>query len=223
MNKLIFDIETLAPDFEELPNDVKIDLLEKFSQEYREKTEQEIIEIINNKLALLPQFSQVLAISFYNPDTKRGAVYFWSEQEIKDWSEGTIEFKRFKEEKEIIEKFWVIVRSYQEIITFNGNNFDIPFLLFRSLVHRIKPTLNLLNTEYHIDLYEKLSFNRRLSRMSLKFISLALGIKDPKKDFDGRKIKELIKNNDYKKIVEYALGDVLATAEIYNLWCNHLR
>lgn len=223
MQRLIFDIETIGPDFESLSESVKNDLLEKFSQEYQGKSREEIIQIIEEKLSLLPQFSQVLAISFYNPDTKRGAVYFWSKENIEDWTEEMIEFKRFEEEKKIIEKFWEIVPNYQEIITFNGNNFDIPFILFRSLVYRIRPTISLLDKDYHIDLYEKLSFNRRISRMSLKFVSLSLNFNDPKQNFDGRKIKDLVKIGDYKSIAKYAIGDVLVTAEIYDLWNNYLR
>lgn len=223
MQKLIFDIETISPDFETLPDDLREHLIEKFSQEYPGKSRDEIIQLIDEKLALLPQLSQILAISFYNPDTKRGAVYFWVNDEIESWTEEMIEYKSFKSEKEIIEKFWEIIPNYQEIITFNGNRFDIPFILFRSLVHRIRPTMSLLDKEYHIDLYEKLSFNNRISRISLKLLSLGLNINDPKKNFDGRKLKDLIKAGDYKSIVKYALGDVLTTAEIYNLWTNYLR
>lgn len=223
MQKLIFDIETISSDFTNLSDEVGEHLIEKFSQEYQGKSREEIIQLINDKLPLLPQLSQIFAISFYNPETKRGAVYFWTNEEIESWMEEMIEYKVFKSEREIIEKFWQIVPNYQEIITFNGNRFDIPFILFRSLVHRIRPTMSLLDKDYHIDLYEKLSFNNRISRMSLKLASLALDIDDPKRNLDGGKIRELLRVGDYKSVVKYALGDVLATAELYNLWNNYLR
>jgi len=223
MQKLIFDIETLAPAFDELPQDIKDALIEKFSQEHKEKSRSEIISLIEEKLALLPQFSQVLSVAFYNPDTQRGAVYFWGPSDWPSWVEGLIEFKRFSEEKEILEEFWRIVPNYQEVISYNGNNFDVPFLLFRSFVHRLRPTVNLLDKEYHIDLYQKLSFERRIQLLSLKFLSHSLGLEDPKKNMDGKKIREVFKAGDYQSLVKYALGDVLTTAKIYELWNNYLR
>jgi uncharacterized protein YprB with RNaseH-like and TPR domain len=46
-------------------------------------------------------------------------------------------------------------------ITFNGRSFDAPFLIVRSAVHRIKPSVNLIPNrydKYHIDLFDQLSF-----------------------------------------------------------------
>jgi DNA polymerase elongation subunit (family B) len=223
MQKLIFDIETYGPEFSELPGEIQEYLLEKFSNDFKEKSREELIEIINERISLLPQLSEIIAISFYNPDTQRGAVYFQSKDEIEDWSDNLIDFKRFTSEEELIKKFWEIVPNYQEIITFNGNKFDIPFLLFRSLKHKIRPTYSLLDKEYHIDLYEKLSFNSRIQKVSLKLAALSLGLEDPKEKFDGKKVRELIKNKDYKSLAYYALGDVLTTAKLYELWTNYLR
>ncbi len=223
MQKLIFDIETYGPEFAELPIEIQEYLLEKFSNDFKEKSREDLIEIINEKISLLPQFSEIVAISFYNPDTQRGAVYFQSKEEIEDWSENLIDFKRFSSEEELIKKFWEIVPNYQEIITFNGNKFDIPFLLYRSLKHKIRPTYAILDKEYHIDLYEKLSFNNRIQKLSLKLTAFSFGLEDPKEKFDGKKVRDIIKNKDYKSLVYYALGDVLTTAKIYELWTNYLR
>ncbi|MER3407054.1 MAG: hypothetical protein C4278_01340 [Patescibacteria group bacterium] len=223
MQKIIFDIETIAPDFNELSPSLQDYFLERFSHDYPEKSREELIKIIEEKMALWPQISEILAISFYNPETKRGAVYLQTKDEIEDWTEGSIDFKRLDNEKDLILKFWEIIPNYQEVITFNGNRFDLPFLLYRSMKYQIRPTYNLLDKEYHIDLYEKLSFNSRIHHLSLKLVCLSLGIEDPKKNFDGRMIKELIKNKDYKNLANYALNDVLATAKIYEVWNNYLR
>jgi DNA polymerase I len=223
MNKIIFDIETLAPEFNDLNPTVQEDLIEKFSKDVPEKDREKIIALIEDRLGLLPQFSKIIAISFYNPDTKKGAVHFLAPKDFSNWSEESIEFKCFQEEKELLTEFWKIIPNYQEIISYNGNNFDIPFILFRSLVCHIKPTIDLLNKDCHIDLYQILSFNRRISHLSLKFLSISLNIEDPKKNIDGRKIRNLVKSGDYQSLVKYAIGDVMATAEIYNLWNNYLR
>lgn len=223
MQKLVFDIETLAPDFKDLPPNLQDHLLEKFSQEFEGKSREELIKLIDEKLSLYPQFGEIIAISFYNPETKRGAVYFKWEEEIEDWTENLIDFKRFPTEEELLKKFWEIVPNYQEIITFNGNRFDIPFLLYRSLKYKIRPTYALLDRDYHIDLFEKLSFNQRIKHLSLKLTALSLGFEDPKEIYDGRNVKELVKTKDYRALTSYALKDVLVTAQIYELWSNYLR
>ena len=41
--------------------------------------------------------------------------------------------------------------------------------------------------------------------------------------FEGKKVRELIKNKDYKSLAYYVLGDVLTTAKLYELWTNYLR
>ena len=73
-----------------------------------------------------------------NPDTNKGAVYFQApKQEIKSSEENGILFGTGTE-KEILEKFWLDVQNYQQIISFNGRDFDIPFLMLRSAINGIK-------------------------------------------------------------------------------------
>ena len=90
------------------------------------------------------------------------------------------------QKKEILEKFWNTVKSYREIITFNGRGFDCPFILIRSAVHKIKPTKDLMPNRYngtHIDLLDQLTFygaSRR--RFSLDMWCKTFGIKSPKEE-----------------------------------------
>ena len=70
-----------------------------------------------------------------NPETDKGAVYFQAppagETPIAPFEENGIRFETGSE-KEILEKFWSTVKSYKEIITFNGRGFDCPFILVLS-------------------------------------------------------------------------------------------
>ncbi len=41
-------------------------------------------------------------------------------------------------EKDVLSSFWNVVENGDALVTFNGDRFDIPFLLKRSIIHNIK-------------------------------------------------------------------------------------
>ncbi len=43
-----------------------------------------------------------------------------------------------EDEKKVLQEFWNMITEEDEIITFNGDGFDIPFLIKRSLINNIK-------------------------------------------------------------------------------------
>lgn len=224
--KLIFDIETIGVDFENL---------DKLSQEYLLKyvqTEEEI-EKEKKRLALWPLTGEIVAIGILNPDTNKGAVYFQApEEKINPFEEQGISFETGTE-KEIIEKFWQVISDYQQFISFNGRSFDAPFLMIRSAILGIRPTKNLLANRYlssqpynvqHIDLFDQLSFYGVLQRkFSFHLWAKAFGIKSPKEDgLTGESVKEVFNQKKYLEIARYNLGDLIATKELYDKWQKYL-
>lgn len=223
MGRVIFDIETVGADFEALEPAVR-DYLVKWAENEEEE------EKIKDSLSFYPLTGEIVAIGMLNPDTCKGAVYFqapsgeaplpFEDQNIK-YECGT--------EKEIIEKFWSVIKSYDQIVTFNGRAFDCPFILIRSAVHRIKPTRNLLPYRYsdkdHIDLLDQLSFygaSRR--RFPLDMWCRTFGIKSPKEDgITGYEVKNLFKTGRYADIAQYCAGDLTATRELLSVWENYIR
>src|SRR5574340_1018800 len=122
MSRIIFDIETSGKDF---------DCLEKSSQEYllRWAETDDDVKDVKESLSFYPLTGEVITIGILNPDTDKGAVYFQApETQITPFEENGIKFETGTE-KEILEKFWNTVKSYREIITFNGRGFDCPFIL----------------------------------------------------------------------------------------------
>ena len=225
--KLIFDIETIGVDFESL---------DKLSQEYllRYTESEEETEELKEHLGFWPLTGEIVAIGVLNPDTDKGAVYFQApEEKIDSFEEKEITFETGSE-KEIIEKFWQTVNSYQQFISFNGRGFDAPFLMIRSAILEIKPTKNLLSNRYlsnqpynvqHIDLLDQLTFYGAMRRkFNLHFWSKAFGIKSPKEEgISGDDVKELFKNKKYLEIARYNIGDLLATKELYERWQKYLN
>ncbi len=223
MTKLVFDIETVGVDFESLDDKSK-----EFLLAYSE-TEEEINNV-KNGLGFSPLTGSVIAIGILNPDTNRGAVYYVSDNknETKE-DDGETMYVPCPSEKELLKEFWKIATHYNLFITFNGHAFDVPFLMIRSAVLKIKPTINLMHNRYnkfpHLDLLDVLSnFGAARWRKNLHMWCQAFGIESPKAEgISGDNVAELYKNKEYKKIAKYCFGDIVATAKLYEYWDKYIN
>ena len=228
--KLVFDIETLGVNFQNLDERSK-----KYLEEWARRdasTDEEFNEALLEKersLALHPTTAEVVAIAVYNPDTARGAVYFLAPKKTESFSEGNVDFKGVASEKEIIEWWWQTAKDYEEFISFNGRTFDVPFLMIRSAILGVKPTVDLMKDnrymgERNIDLLDRLTFFGAVRRRpNLHFWAKAFGIESPKEDFGWEEIKGAFERGEYRKIAQYCLNDVLSTAKLYDFWNRYLR
>lgn len=221
MSRVIFDIETVGVDF---------DALEASTREYLLKwaDSEEEQEQVREGLALYPQTGEIAAVCMLNPDTGKGAVYFQTAGDmLLPFEEEGIRYE-CGTEKEILEKFWVAIKSYDKFITFNGRGFDAPFIMVRSAVHRLKPSRDLMPNRYsgpHIDLLDQLTFfgaSRR--RFSLDMWCKTFGIKSPKADgVSGEDVKGLFKAGRFLDIARYCAGDVKATGELFKVWESYIK
>ena len=211
--QLVFDIETYGHDFKTLNPIIQENFLKHL------KTEEEKEEI-KTRTGLFPISGEIVAIAMLNPESKNGKVYFQSnENGIKDYEKDGVEYI-VKDEKGILEAFWNDIKFYQQIISFNGRSFDAPFIIFRSIIHKIQPTKNLIPNRYnsneHLDLLDRLSFYGAFRRFSLEVLCQSFGIKNPKdQGVSGLEVNNLFENKEYKKIAEYCMRDVVATADLY--------
>lgn len=139
-------------------------------------------------------------------------------------------------EKNTLDDFWKILNKYPsaQLVTFNGRNFDCPFLMLRSAVFNIRPSRNLMagtkfNYPLHIDLADELTFYAGFGfgatkRFNFDFYARSFGITSPKSEgVDGSMVNELYKENKIEEIAEYCLRDVSATWELFKIWNNYLR
>jgi predicted PolB exonuclease-like 3'-5' exonuclease len=134
----------------------------------------------------------------------------------------------------MLEQFWQGALSYHNFVTFNGREFDIPFLMIRSAIHKIKPTKNLLSNRYlssqfvnakHIDLCDQLSFYGAVwKKSSLHLACRAFGIVSPKAGgVSGDDVGALFKEKKFVDIAKYNVGDLVATNELYGYWNTYLN
>lgn len=141
-------------------------------------------------------------------------------------------------EPEIIKSFWGIFNEEKyknvHLITFNGRNFDAPFLMLRSAILGLKPTRNLMaGTKFtyplHTDLLDELTFFSpgpygATKRFNFDFYTREFGITSPKGGgIDGSKVSEFYKEGKILDIAEYCLRDITATWELFLKWKEYLR
>src|SRR5882757_10136063 len=143
MQSLVFDIETVPLPFDESFDDVQKEYL------LRNCTTEEEIENQKRFGALNPLLGRVVCIGIYIPESKKGAALFLdtvdSEQTV-DHDNMQIKYKSFTSEAELLTHFWqgLEERRYNAFVSFNGRNFDCPFLMLRSAALGVRPIVNLM-------------------------------------------------------------------------------
>ncbi len=235
MARLAFDIETTALPF---------DTFDPAQQEYLLREAERLPEEdaraarrleIRQQCSLWPLTAQVVCIGMLNADTRRGKVLFLAEDATAEADpDGLIEFMPQMDEAELLAAFWDLARRYEQIITFNGRGFDVPFLYLRSAVLNVpisrKDWLGYrFQTEPHCDLAEQFTFygvsgrEGAARRFNLDFYCKAFGLESPKSQgVTGHDVARLLKEHRHREIAEYCLRDVDATVRLYHLWRERL-
>ena len=221
MPRIIFDIETVGKDFESLDKPIQEYLL-KYAETEDEREE------IKDRLSFYPLTAEIVTIGLLDPDTQKGFAFFQTSCDpLLPFEEDNVLYETGNE-KEILEKFWNIIKDYKQFITFNGRGFDCPFILTRSAVHKIKPLRDLMPNRYndtHIDLLDQLTFygaSRR--RFNLDMWCRTFGIKSPKEGgITGYEVKDLFKAGRHIDIAKYCVGDLRATRELLHYWETYIK
>ncbi|HUO50467.1 MAG TPA: ribonuclease H-like domain-containing protein [Candidatus Paceibacterota bacterium] len=232
MSTLIFDIETVGEDFDQLDATTQEVLTKWIKTESESDDEYEhALENLKNELGFSPLTGQIVAIGVLDAERGKGAVFYQSKKGEKEMEEGGIKFKPMSE-KEMLEAFWEGAKEYDEFVSFNGRMFDAPFLAVRSAIHGVRPSCDLLSNRYtslqrgvrHVDLRDQLSFYGAMRRPgSLHLWCRAFGIESPKGDISGDDVAGLFKAGKCLEIAKYNVGDLHATKALYDKWKTHLR
>jgi predicted PolB exonuclease-like 3'-5' exonuclease len=125
-------------------------------------------------------------------------------------------------EAELIRSFvGRIAELNPQLVTFNGNGFDLPVLRHRAMLHRV-PASGLFRRPYFsrfstdaLDLYDVLGSFGASSRMKLDELSRFLGLAGKPDGIDGSKVSALIAEGRIADVSRYCETDVVNT---YRLW-----
>ena len=235
MARLVFDIETsrqpLAA-FDEAQQEYLFRDAEKLPDESAQAVRRE--EILR-QFNLWPFTARVVCIAMLNADTARGQVLFTAEDYEETTDEaGPVEFMPCVDEAELLTAFWDVAKHYEQIVTFNGRGFDVPFIYLRSALLNVPITRKdwlgyRFATEPHCDLAEQLTFygvsgrEGAARRFNLDFYCKAFGIESPKSHgVTGMDVNDLMAQARYREIADYCLRDVQATVLLYHVWRERL-
>lgn len=235
MATLVFDIETSAlplDQFDEAQQEYLFREIERIEDAVAKQAKR---EEITRFMSLWPLTAQVVCIAMLNAESQRGQSVFLAEDYEADANEaGPVAFVPVADEAELLTVFWDVARHYDNVVTFNGRGFDVPFMYLRSALLNVSITKkNWLGyryaTEPHCDLAEQFTFysvsgrDGAARRFNLDFYCKAFGIESPKSHgVTGMDVKNLMAAGKSREIAEYCLRDVRATVELYKLWRERL-
>ena len=217
MKKLVIDIETVGTPWEDHDPYVREYLIKGMSEAEAEEEKR--------RGALSPFTGRIVAIGIVNAETGRSCAMYEipGQSELITRKDGDRTFISGSE-KQILEKFWTFLNHGDRFISFNGRQFDGPFLMIRSAIHGVVPKRDLVGNRYRFhpncDLREVLNFNGALNwrqmRFNLDLACKSFGITSSKTEgMDGRAVETLYRSGRYEDIATYCLEDVRATCELY--------
>jgi len=217
MKKLVIDIETVGTPWEELDAYVREYLIKGLNDGDAEET--------RRAGGLSPFRGRIIAIGVINIEDGRSCAMY----EVPGQTQLAIEKAGQRtymsgSEKQILEKFWEFFEGDSRFITFNGRQFDGPFLMIRSAINGIVPKRDLVGYRYgfhpNCDLREALNFfgttNARQFKFNLDLACKVFGVETSKGEgLDGRSVETWYRAGRHREIADYCLDDVRATCELY--------
>ncbi len=241
---LVFDIETIP---------VGWDTLSESQQEYllRRKESDEEQEQAKKEMALSPMTAHVVCIGLQMMKTNEAGSYnllkrkaYSLDTAVPEGESRVVTLATGDEctlcsEKDILGHFWNIFDAHDRrfkdvhLVSFNGRNFDAPFLMLRSALLGVKPSRNLMsgtkfNYQLHTDLIDELTFYNPSAygatrRYNFDFFARAFGLQSPKAEgIDGSKVSEFFEKGRIEEITEYCLRDVDTTWKLFEIWKKYL-
>lgn len=230
MSVAVLDIETFAS-IDDLPY---TDYRYLKTRGKEERSDEELAE----RLAFNPYVLHVIsyALAFVENGTiERVTVRYLSGEGDEDsWDKRdtcTIEYfpiicaslpeDLFEGERMLLEALWRELHGAPLIVTYNGQNFDLPVLRIRSMVHNLDIPQHIAAprtfrfSEGHLDLADFLSPQGSEHRYTLEFVCRRFGVDFRKKGLDGSKVHAAFCNGYYFDIARYNAEDAIATALLF--------
>jgi predicted PolB exonuclease-like 3'-5' exonuclease len=130
-----------------------------------------------------------------------------------------------RSEKELIATFAQrIAELSPQLVTFNGNSFDLPVLRYRAMINGVsapglsaRPYFNRYS-EDALDLCDALSSFSAQGKASLHELSRVLGLPGKPDDIDGSEVHRYFREGRVKEIADYCETDIVNT---YRVWLRY--
>lgn len=125
-------------------------------------------------------------------------------------------------EPELIQSFVDRIEQLRpQLVTFNGNGFDLPVLRYRAMLHRVsasgihaRPYFNRYTNDA-IDLCDALASFGSSPKMKLDELSRFLGLAGKPQGLEGSKVEGMVAAGQIAEVARYCETDIVNT---YRLW-----
>jgi hypothetical protein len=167
------------------------------------------------QLALKPEFGRILCIGLIierdGEVVTRGVLG-------RDRSTGRFHL----DEARILRAFWKLIKDFDErrdlIIGFNVLDFDLHYIYTRSVIRRVRPSIDVCFARYRQrPVFDCMwAFTHWRHRISLDDLARVLGLDSPKQDgMDGSRVYDLFLEGRHQEIADYVMRDCECTRAIY--------
>ena len=204
---IVFDLETIGdpsiiPHLPPLEADTRLKDPVKIEANIKMKAEKRIAE-----LALQPTSAMICCFGYCFDDGEPNAIVLTKGDRAT--------------ERKLLLQAWEILAEADQFVTFNGLGFDLPVLLMRSMMNRVRPSVRIDRKRYstvnHCDIRMVLGNWDNFAKGNLDWYSRIL-LDEPAKDgVDGSLVGDMFDMEMYDEISEYCQNDVKITYNLYQL------
>lgn len=174
-------------------------------------------EVLDPKTALNGDFGRLLCIGYID-ERPNGRM----SQGVIGWDDTSGSFTL--DERGMLREFWDMLRGFRpnidRVVGHCIFDFDLKFILKRSIIHGIQPTVDLSFARYRntpifctCSEWERWGYG---AKISLDKLAKVLGLPSPKGDgVNGSKVFEMFRRGEYRALRDYCERDVAVTRAIY--------
>lgn len=172
----------------------------------------------HRRTALDGNFGRLLCIG-YNREFSDGRK---PQEGCFGWNEATGCFN--ENESALLTEFWEMMRGFNRfkdtIVGHNIMDFDLPFIVKRSIINGVRPTVDFCFARYHrqpiFDTMREWECWNVRNFISLEKLALILGLPSPKEEaVSGSNLYDVYLEGRHREIYEYCLRDVITTRDAY--------
>ena len=206
-------MKIIAWDLETIRDTSKISILQE------PKPDKRMTDPVKIEKDIAKKMEEAIEIMGLNPATAMICCFGWFDGS----KAGSImlEEESPEAEKALLKKAWDVLKDANQVVTFNGFNFDVPVLLMRSILCRVKPTLTINRKRYttlnHYDARMVLGNWDTYAKGDLNFYSNLLLGKSAKDEMSGDMVQEYWSMGLKDDIATYCESDCKTTFEIFDL------
>ena len=128
-------------------------------------------------------------------------------------------------EAELIQSFVDRIGELKpQLISFNGNSFDLPVLRYRAMVNRVSASGLQVRSYFHrytddsLDLCDALASYDSRSKPKLDDLSKIMGLSGKPQGVDGSQVEGLVNEGRIEEVASYCETDVLNTYRVWLLY-----